>query len=93
MKNIEEIKRLLFNSEPDEVIEATDEYLATPVNDKDMAEIHYLRGNAFRQKGDWKKAMNSYLLSIDLDSESPAVESYRSAQQILEFYHTDYYNP
>ena len=30
MKNIEEIKSLLFNSDSDAVIKATDEYLASP---------------------------------------------------------------
>ena len=93
MKNIEEIKSLLFNSDSDAVIKATDEYLASPADDEVMAEVYYLRGNAFRQKGDWKMAMNAYLSAIDLNPDSPAVESYRAAQQVLSFYHTDYYNP
>ncbi len=93
MKNIEEIKRLLFNSEPDEVIKATEEYLLKTFDDTVMAEVYYLRGNAYRQKGDWRMAMNSYLKSIDLNPDGPAVESYRSAQQVLGFYCTDYYNP
>ena len=38
-------------------------------------------------------AMNAYLSAIDLNPDSPAVESYRAAQQVLGFYHTDYYNP
>lgn len=93
MKNIEEIKSLLFNSDSDAVIIATDEYLASPADDEVMAEVYYLRGNAFRQKGDWKMAMNAYLSAIDLNPDSPAVESYRAAQQVLSFYHTDYFNP
>ena len=93
MKNIEEIKSLLFNSDSDAVIIATDEYLASPADDEVMAEVYSLRGNAFRQKGDWKMAMNAYLSDIDLNPDSPAVESYRAAQQVLSFYHTDYYNP
>ena len=93
MKNIEEIKSLLFNCDSDAVIKATDEYLASPADDEVMAEVYYLRGNAFRQKGDWKMAMNAYRSAIDLNPDSPAVESYRAAQQVLSFYHTDYYNP
>lgn len=93
MKNIEEIKQLLFNSESDKVLEATDECLKKNLDKKVMAEVYYLRGNAFRQKGDWKMALDSFLESIGLDPDGPAVESYRAAQQILDFYHKDYYNP
>ena len=39
MKNIEEIKSLLFNSDSDAVIKATDEYLASPADDEVMAGI------------------------------------------------------
>lgn len=93
MKNIEDIKRLLQDSRSDEVIQVTHEYLSNSGNIADMAEIFYLRGNAFMQKGDWKEAMNAYLRSIELDPESSAVESYKVAEQVLGFYHKDYYNP
>lgn len=93
MKNIEEIKRLLQDCRSDEVIHATDECLSVFDNKEMMAEIFYLRGNAFRQKGDWKQAMNAYLRAIELNPESPAAESYKAAEQVLGYYHKDYYNP
>ena len=58
-----------------------------------MAEVWYLRGNAFRQKGDWKMAMNAYLQSVELQPNGPAATSCENLQEILSFYHTDYYNP
>lgn len=93
MKNIEEIKRLLQESRSDEVIRATDGCLSEFDNNCLKAEILYLRGSAFRQKGDWKQAMNAYLRAIELDPESPAAESYKAAEQVLGYYHKDYYNP
>lgn len=93
MKNIEEIKQLLFNSESDKVLAETDAYLENPSDNNVMAEVYYLRGNAYRQKGDWKMALDSFLESIELNPDGPAVESYHAAQQILDFYHKDYYNP
>lgn len=93
MKNLEEIKQLLHDCASDEVIEATGEYLSLAPDSATMAEVWYLRGNAYRQKGDWKMAMNSYLQSIELQPDGPAKASYENALQVLEFYHTDYYNP
>ncbi|MDO4511240.1 MAG: tetratricopeptide repeat protein [Bacteroidales bacterium] len=94
MKKIDDIKQLLFNSEADAVISATDEYIHEPSAEPGvMAEVYCLRGHAFRQKGDWRQAMNAYLASMELDPDGPAAESYRAAQQVLGFYCTDYYNP
>ena len=93
MKNLQKIKDWLLNSESDKVIEATEKHIHCPSDNMTMAEIYYMRGNAFRQKGEWENAMNCYLSAIELNPESPAVEAYRTAQQILEFYNKDYYNP
>ena len=91
MKNLEEIKQLLHDC--DAVIEATNHYLSQSLDSETMAEVWYLRGNAFRQKGDWKMAMNAYLQSVELQPNGPAATSCENLQEILSFYHTDYYNP
>lgn len=93
MKNLEEIKQLLYDCDSDAVIEATNHYLSQSLDSKTMAEVWYLRGNAFRQKGDWKMAMNAYLQSVELQPDGPAATSCENLQEILSFYHTDYYNP
>lgn len=93
MKNLEEIKQLLHDSASEEVLSATADYLEQPADDATMAEVYYLRGNAYRQKGNWKKAMNCYLQSAELQPDGPAAESYKNAEEVLAYYHKDYYNP
>ena len=58
-----------------------------------LAMAYYLRGNAYRQQGNVRMALNSYLESMELDPDGPAAEAYRHIQELLDFYNKDYYNP
>jgi len=40
-----------------------------------------------------RMALNSYLEAMELDPDGPAAEAYRHVQELLAFYHKDYYNP
>ena len=57
------------------------------------AEEYYKKGNEYRQQGNWQMAINHYLEAIALDPDSPAVEAKKMLDDILNFYHKDYYNP
>ena len=57
------------------------------------AEEYYLLGNEYRRQGNWQMALNNYLEAIALDPESPAVQAKQMLDDILNFYHKDYYNP
>jgi tetratricopeptide (TPR) repeat protein len=57
------------------------------------AEEYYMQGNAYRKVGNWQEAINCYIKAIELDPESPAREAKRMLDDILNFYHKDYYNP
>ena len=57
------------------------------------AEEYYKLGNEYRKKGDWQMAINDYMESIALDPDSPAVQAKEMLDDILNFYHKDYYNP
>ena len=63
------------------------------VNKETLATAYYLRGNAYRQNGNVRMALNSYLEAMDLDPNGPAAEAYRYLQELLDYYHKDYYNP
>ena len=63
------------------------------VSRETLANAYYLRGNAYRQQGNVRMALNSYLESMDLDPDGPAAEAYRHIQELLDFYNKDYYNP
>ncbi len=93
MKNIQTIKQMLNESRSLEVITAVDEMASTDVDTATMAMAYYLRGNAYRQQGDMRQAMNSYLASMELDPDGPAAQAYRTIQEILNFYDHDLYNP
>ena len=95
MKTIEDIRKMLEQSQTADVIAAVDELAAHRggMSARNMAMAFYLRGNAYRQRGEWGKAMNSYLEAIDLDPDGPAQAAYHQAQMIMGYYCKDYYNP
>jgi tetratricopeptide (TPR) repeat protein len=57
------------------------------------AQEFYEQCNAYRKQGNWQEAINCYLKAIELDPESPAVEAKQMLDDIMNFYHKDYYNP
>jgi tetratricopeptide (TPR) repeat protein len=94
MKTIQEIKEMLSRSEGQEALEAANEIVENKsVSGETLANAYYLRGNAYRQQGNVRMALNSYLESMDLDPDGPAAEAYRHIQELLDFYNKDYYNP
>ena len=46
------------------------------------AEEYYKIGNEFRRKGNMQMAINNYLMAIELDPESPAIEDKRMLVRI-----------
>ena len=94
MKTIQEIKEMLSRSEGQEALQAANEIVENKsVSRETLANAYYLRGNAYRQQGNVRMALNSYLESMDLDPDGPAAEAYRHIQELLDFYNKDYYNP
>ena len=94
MKTIQEIKDMLSRSEGDEALNAASEIIeSNGVSKETLANAYYLRGTAYRQNGNVRMALNSYLESMELDPDGPAAEAYRHIQELLDFYNKDYYNP
>ncbi len=94
MKTIQEIKDMLSRSEGEQALEAANEILDNKsVSRETLATAYYLRGNAYRQNGNVRMALNSYLESMELDPDGPAAEAYRHIQELLDYYNKDYYNP
>lgn len=87
---------MLARSESRNVIAHCDHIIEKEENDehkKLIAQLFYLRGNAYRQLGEWGNAMSSYLEASDRDPDSPAKQAYAHALEILNFYNHDLYNP
>ena len=85
---------MLSRSEGDAALEAANEIVGSKdVSRETLANAYYLRGNAYRQNGNVRMALNSYLEAMELDPDGPAAEAYRHLQELLAYYHKDYYNP
>ncbi|MBQ6167420.1 MAG: tetratricopeptide repeat protein [Muribaculaceae bacterium] len=94
MKTIQEIKEMLSRSEGQEALNAAGEIInSKDVNRETLANAYYLRGNAYRQEGNIRLALNNYLEAMEIDPDGPAAEAYRHLQELLAYYHKDYYNP
>jgi len=94
MKTIQEIKDMLSRSEGEQALNAANEIVENKgVSRETLANAYYLRGNAYRQNGNIRMALNSYLEAMDIDPDGPAAEAYRHLQELLDFYNKDYYNP
>ena len=94
MKTIQEIKDMLSRSEGEQALNAANELVEDKASSQEtLAQAYYLRGNAYRQQGNVRMALNSYLESMELDPDGPAAEAYRHLQELLAYYHQDYYNP
>ena len=90
--DFENIEQLLRDSKPDEAIAQLGAYLATPgASCLDVA--YYLLGNAYRQKSDWRKAISNYNRSVQLNPDGPAKTALQTANEILNFFNHDLYNP
>jgi tetratricopeptide (TPR) repeat protein len=95
-ETIQQIKDMLGRSESRDVIEHCDHIIEKQDNEEDkkfVAQLFYMRGNAYRQLGDWGKAMSSYLEASERDPDGPAKQAYAHALEILDFYNHDLYNP
>ena len=94
MKTIQEIKDMLSRSEGDAALDAANEIVENEGTSREtLSQAYYLRGNAYRQNGNVRMALNSYLEAMELDPDGPAAEAYRHLQELLAYYHKDYYNP
>ena len=68
----EKIRALLDRNQTDEAIR-----LLNPLIEKASArsddELYYLYGNAWRKKGNWQKALESYLEAISLNPQGTPI--------------------
>lgn len=85
---------MLSRSEGEQALNAANEIVENKgVSRETLANAYYLRGNAYRQQGNVRMALNSYLEAMEIDPDGPAAEAYRHLQELLAYYHKDYYNP
>lgn len=86
---METIRQLINDNRTDEALRLLDDYIKKNASDD---EAYYLRGNAYRKKGDIRQALNNYLAAIELNPDSPAQTAYNAQIRIMDFYNKDMYN-
>ena len=86
---METIKQLISEGKTDEAIFLLEEFIE---KNKTSDEAYYLKGNAYRKKGEVRQALNNYLIAIELNPNSPAVIAHNQMISILNFYNKDMYN-
>lgn len=90
MEQLNDLKELINQGNVGQAIEQLDQLLQTNPTAKDT--LYYLRGNAYRKKGNWQQALNNYQSAIDINPNSPAVQARAMVIDILNYYHKDMYN-
>lgn len=81
---------MLAHSRVEDAVSSLKELMASNADDD---QAYYLLGNAYARLGDWGKALSNYCHALEINPDSPAAEAYSRAQQILDFYCHDLYNP
>ncbi|MCD7978129.1 MAG: tetratricopeptide repeat protein [Tannerellaceae bacterium] len=87
---MDHIKHLISGGQTETAIQLLNELIE---NNKTNDEAYYLRGNAYRKTGNFKEALTNYLVAIELNPDSPAVQAHHMLMDILNFYNKDLYNP
>ena len=85
------IESLLKENKADEAISALENWQKEGGKMDDN--LYYLLGNAWRKKGNWQMAINQYLEAVRINPGSPAASALTMANDILDFYNKDLYNP
>lgn len=86
------IESLLSQCRADEALAALAPLTAS-ADTATAAQAYYLTGRAYGKLGDWRHAINAYCEAMERDPDGPAREAYNRANQILDFYCHDLYNP
>lgn len=92
MEQIAILKERIDRGEVDAAIEELTELLQNPSVEHERDMLYYLRGNAYRKKGDWKRTLDNYQYAIEINPDSPAAQARTMVMDILNFYHKDMFN-
>lgn len=92
MEQWNNLKELINQGDIAHAIDQLDQLLRDESIKEGKDVLYYLRGNAYRKKGDWQQALNNYQSAIDINPESPAVQARAMVMDILNFFHKDMYN-
>lgn len=84
-----EIETLVANGDTEKAMSI----LEGIINKHENAEAYYLRGRLKWKLGQKTQAMSDYNKAVSIDPTSPAAVALRMANDVMDFYNHDMYNP
>lgn len=88
-----QLKESLRGLTADEAVARLSEYIEANPEAKDLDEALTLRGMKYWGMQKRSLAINDYLAAIRHNPESKAVQALKAANEILDYYNKDLYNP
>ena len=89
----DELKETVSGLTGEEAVERLTEYINTHEGDPSLDEALTLRGMRYWGMQKRSAAINDYLAAIRLNPRSRAVQALKAANEILDYYNKDLYNP
>lgn len=89
----EELKDSVKGLSGDDAVKALTDYIEAHQGDASLDEALTLRGMKYWAMNKRSLAINDYLAAIRLNPESRAVQALKAANEILDYYNKDLYNP
>lgn len=77
----------------EESIQLISDYIAKHEGAPDLDEAYTMRGMKYWGMQKRSQAINDYLAAIRLNPDSRAVQALKAANEILDYYNKDLYNP
>lgn len=91
--DFDQLKESLRGLSAAEAVSALTAYIEAHPDDKRLDEALTLRGMKYWGLQQRSNAINDYLAAIRLNPESKAVQALKAANEILDYYNKDLYNP
>lgn len=91
--NFLELKESMKGLSGDDAVKALSEYIESNPNAADLDEALTYRGMKYWGMQKRSLAINDYLAAIKLNPQSKAVQALKAANDILDYYNKDLYNP
>lgn len=88
--HIEELKKSIEGLSGAEAVKVLSDYIA---ENPECDEAYTLRGMKYWGMQNRAAAINDYLKAININPESKAVQALKAANEILDYYNKDLYNP
>lgn len=91
--DISQLKKSIEGLNGEEAVKALSSYIEANPNSSDLDEAYTIRGLKYWGMQKRSAAINDYLAAIRLNPESRAVQALKAANEILDYYNKDLYNP